>query len=169
MSHAHSELLERMRDADSAVAALSNWLGVTHLVLDRVTANTNFRLGEVNRLLLQPHPGVLYGYQRTALLRTPITDESIASVEAIVLTARLPRNAAQLVLDARHTLGSILRGIGARREFIRATIGGRTDEVGRPVGLRVEARFVLEDEPIALVREDVYEDVIRGRRSHVRV
>lgn len=158
-------LLQRMRDTESAVQTLSSWMGVTHLVLDRVTANAHYRLGEVNRTLLEPHPGVFYGYQRTALLRTPDTWEAVASVEAVVLTSRLPEHAVARVIDAEYPLGSILITLGARREFLRSTIGGRTDSAGRPVGLRVEARFLLDGEPIALVREDVYEDVIRDRRA----
>lgn len=167
MSEPHQALLERMRKTTSAVETLSEWLGVTHLVLDRVTATTHYRLGDVNRALLEPHPGVFYGYRRTALLRTPDRWEAVASVEAVVLTSRLPRHAVRHVLDAERTLGSVLLELGARREFIRSTVGGRTDAAGRPVGLRVEAKFLLDGpdgpEPVALVREDVYEDVIRAR------
>lgn len=171
MSAPHQELLERMQDTASAVDTLADWVGVNTLVLDRVTATTNYHLGEVNRTLLRPHPGVLYGYRRTALLRTPETWEAVASVEAVVLTSRLPRHAVGYVIDAKSTLGSVLRELGAHREFIRSTVGGRTDAAGRPVGLRVEARFLLNGpdgpEPVALVREDVYEDVIRARDARM--
>lgn len=170
MSHEHDELLAHMRDTTSAVRTLSDWIDVDWLLLDRVQATANHRLGDIERELLNPHPGVFYAYRRTALLRIPAPRwESIASVEAVVLTSRLPADVVPLVLNAELTLGTVLHDIGARREFIRGTIGGRTDEAGRPVGLRVEARFVLDDEPVALVREDVYEDVIRGRRLERRV
>lgn len=169
MNTPQRELLERMRDTTSAVRTLADWVGVHTLVLDRVTATVNYRLGDVNRDLLRPHPGVFYGYRRTALLRTPNSWEAIASVEAVVLTSRLPEYAAHQVIAAEYTLGGVLRSIGARREFIRSTIGGRTDAAGRPVGLRVEARFVLDGEPVALVREDVYEDVIREYHARAQV
>lgn len=162
MYNSYDELLARLRETTSATATLARWVGVDSLSLDRVTAETNYRLSERDRELLDPHPGVFYGYRRTALLCVPGPAwRSVASVSAVVLTSRLSPAFAQLVLAADAPLGGIMLAAGAWREFIRATRGGRTDESGRAVGLRVEARFVLDGESVALVREDVYEDVIR--------
>lgn len=165
MNDPYDELLGHMWRTRSATTTLAEWVGADTLTLDRVESSTNYRLSDRDRDLLDPHPGVFYGYRRSGLLCVPAPSwEPVAAVNAVVLTSRLPAELVTQVLDESITLGRILASGGARREFMGATRGGRTDESGRPIGLRVEARFVLDGEAVALVREDVYDDVIKRAR-----
>lgn len=155
------DLLHFIRSGPTTVGALSDWLGVETLELDRVLSNTAHRLTQHERAILLPHPGVFYGYHRTALLRTPEpSSRVVASVDATVLLGNLPKDTAHEIIYERRTLGSVLLEIDARREFLSASRGGRSDAAGNPIALRTSFVFTWRDEPIALVREDIYEDII---------
>lgn len=161
----YPELLDRLRVTSSATQTLAEWLGVSTLELYDVEADPRYALSDIDVKMLDPHPGVLHSYRRSAILRAPSpVCVTAARVTAIVLVSRLPAPLVNEVYRAKWTLGSILTGVGARREFIRVTHGGRTDESGSPIAFRVEAKFTLDGEGVALVREDVYEDVL-GRRA----
>lgn len=160
------ELIALIRSAPSTVTALSAWLDVETLELDRVLGSTSHRLTQHERDLLVPHPGVFYGYHRTALIRTCTPDSRVvASVEATVLLGRLPDDAASEILRERRTLGFVLLERGARREFLSVSRGGRSDVAGNPIAFRTSFLFTLNDRPVAIVREDVYEDIITRKVS----
>lgn len=155
------ELITLIRSAPSTVTALSAWLDVETLELDQVLSDTRHQLSEHEHNVMLPHPGVLHGYHRTALLRTPMPSRRVvASVSATVLLDRLPASTARDVLLERRTLGSILLDVGARREFLAVSRGGRSDAAGNPIAFRTSFTFVSNDHVVALVREDVYESII---------
>lgn len=160
------QLETRVRTASSTVSALSEWLGVASLELDRVTDDTTHRLTQHERNLLVPHAGVFYGYHRSAFLRTPQPDSRVvAEVQATVLLGRLPEEIAHEVLDARRTLGSILLEVGAAREFLSVSHGGRWDAGGNPIAFRSSFMFFLHGRPVAIVREDVHESTVTLRKK----
>jgi hypothetical protein len=159
------DLLTELRTTSSFVTTFARHLGVETLELDRVTANTGHRLTERERAVLEPHPGTLFGYRRSACLRTPRpVSRVVAWVEVTALLGRVPRSAAEDVLRANRTLGSILTELGATREFVDVRVGGRYDAAGEPIAFRLEAVLKLLGQPVALVREDVYQDVVSGLR-----
>ena len=160
------DLIKLIRTAPSTTDALASWLEVETLELDRVLSDTAHRLTQRERDLLVPHPGVFYGYHRTALLRTPTPDSRVvASVEATVMLDRLTHDDAATVIEARRTLGSVLLELGARREFLSVSRGGRTDVAGNPIAFRTSFMFVLNGRSVAVVREDVHEDIITRKVS----
>lgn len=160
------DLIELIRASTSTVEALSNWLDVESLELDRVISDTAHRLTEHERALLVPHPGVFYGYHRTAFLSTPRpSSRVIAEVQATVLLGRLPEDAANEVLRARRTLGSVLLDVGATREFLSVSRGGRWDAGGNPIAFRSSFMFFMRGRPVAVVREDVHESTITLREK----
>lgn len=160
------DLIELIRTSPSTVNALSGWLDVETLELDRVLSNTAHRLTQHERDLLVVHPGVLFGYHRSALLRTPMpSSRVVASVEATVTLDRLPYDEASEVLAANRTLGAVLLELGARREFLSVQRGGRSDVAGNPIAFRTSFAFVLHGRSVAVVREDIYESTIKFGRQ----
>lgn len=160
------DLIELIRTSPSTVSALSEWLGVETLELDHVMSDTAHRLTHHERDLLAVHPGLLFGYHRSAHLRTPMPSRRVvASVEATVLLDRLTHDDASEVLAARRTLGSLLIELGARREFLSVSRGGRSDAAGNPIAFRSSFMFVLNGRSVAVVREDVYASTVERKAS----
>lgn len=160
------DVIELIRTSPSTVDALAGWLGVETLELDRVLSDTAHRLTQRERDLLVVHPGVFFGYHRSALLRTSMpSSRVVASVEATVTLDRLTHDDAAEVLAARRTLGSILLGLGANRRFLSVERGGRSDVAGNPVAFRTSFMFRLNGRPVAVVHEDVYESTIEFGRQ----
>lgn len=163
------DLIELICASSSTVDALSTWLGVDTLELDRTLSDTAHRLTPRERDILTVHPGVFFSYHRSAFLRTPVpSSRVVASVDATVTLDRLTHDDATEVLAARRTLGSLLLGLGARRQLLSVEHGGRSDAVGNPIAFRTSFVFWLNGRPVAIVREDVYESTVKlGDKLHI--
>lgn len=155
-------LLDALKTTPSATATLAAHLRVPELLLTDVHAVPHHLLTERERKALDPHPGVVNGYYREAVLRTPAPgSRSVAWVKATVLTSALPRDVAARVVEAREPLGGLLIAVGAVRESLGAWRDLREDFSGELIGLVSEAVFRLAGTPVAYVREEVYEWVVR--------
>lgn len=155
-------LLDALKTTPSATATLAAHLRVPDLDLTDVHAVPTHLLTDRERKVLDPYPGVVNGYHRDAVLRTPAPgSRPVAWVRATVLTSALPRPVAQRVVDARETLGAVLIEAGAVRRSLDVWRDLREDFSGEPVGLVSEAVFRLAGTPVAYVREEVYEWVVR--------
>lgn len=159
-----SELIELLRETQSATKTLGDWVGVGYLELGREVFGELRRLTAEERELLQPPPGVTQAYHRTATLYTPSpAHRPVAWVEATVLGHLLPDHLRKRVLKAVEPLGQVLAELpGFVRESVRVSDYYGTDWTGERVGIQSTALLSFGELPlpVALVTENVYQAAI---------
>lgn len=148
-------LVDVLADAPSATDALARHIGAPHLSLGDVRAQANYRLTERDRALLTPPGGIVTGYQRDAVLRTP-QHRPVAQVHAVVLTGLLDDDSLDAVVRAARPLGQILIAAGYRRRNLTVRRTDREDFTGERITLTAQAVFEKGEVRVAHVREEVY-------------
>jgi hypothetical protein len=141
-----------------------------------LTGTTHRLLTLTECLELSVSPGT-YGQQRNGMLRTVYSGLVAAEVSSLVVPDRLPP-AARSALGmpgpddpapppSAIPLGTVLAGLGVRRESLGARLAaGTASASGRPVLVESSARMWLGDTPVALASERVTTEFCQrvGRR-----
>lgn len=162
-----AELLQLLRTTQSATKTLAEWVGATHLDLDRVSEDKSHKLGELERHLLNLQPGITHAYHRTGVLYTPMPKhQPVAWVKATVLLHLLPVEMRTRVTEAKEPLGQVLAELpGFIRESARVSGWGTEDWSGMSVGIQSVACLSFGElpRPIAVVTENVYQAAVERR------
>lgn len=164
-----SELIEQLRETQSATETLAEWVGVEALELGRVMPRGLCRLRTEERELLSPQPGITHSYRRFAVLYTPMPHhQPVAWVQATVLTHLLPPTVRRDVEDGVTPLGQVLAELpGFVRESVRVSDHYGQDWSGERIGIQSVALLSFGELPlpVAVVTENVYQQAIdRGMK-----
>lgn len=171
-SRLQRELMNRLTDASTAVAALETWLGDPGVITyERLWSSVKYTMttAEMERLGVIPN---MYetAYKRMGFLRRGPFGPALAFVEAVALRDYLPHWATFELDTSNVTIGEIVVGrMGGLRTTDAIDAITEFDRMGTPLCLKVGATLSAvppgEDRPrpLVVVTEWIYEDVLGMR------